>query len=103
QHVRRTEPGAVLLELPCAARADLDRRDLAGGLRRLPARRRAEIQGSLALATPHAETRQLRAPARRPAQALPPRRCVHADAVARAGSTWSASGISRSGWASIPP
>src|SRR3954470_5688552 len=66
--VVRPEAPAVLLELPCAARMELDGDHLALELRRLAARRRAEIERALSRTRAHGEARELRAATLRPDQ-----------------------------------
>ena len=62
------EAAAVLLQLARAARMELDRDDLALELRRLPARRGAEVERALARTRADGEPGELRAAALRPDQ-----------------------------------
>src|SRR5205823_9995109 len=64
--LRRPESGGVLLELPRASGVFLDGGDLSGKLRRLAARRGAEIESPVAAVRLHDEAGELRAAALRP-------------------------------------
>src|SRR3954451_13812348 len=64
--LRRPESGGVLLELPRAPGVFLDGGDLSRKLRRLAARRRAEIESPVAAVRIHDEAGELRAAAMRP-------------------------------------